>query len=950
MDETTEAARLAVLARFEILDTAPEPLFDSLTDLAARTFDAPIALISLLDADRQWFKSRVGLKSDQTARNISFCQHAIRSDEPLIVLDTHLDPRFSDSPLVVGAPQIRFYAGAPLITPEGHRLGTLCIIDRVPRTAFTGTEVGRLQALAASVMQAMELRVAAVERERIVIVSREREALLAQAENMAAVGSWTWDVVTNRTTWSDEVYRIHGYELSQTAPDLAGVLACYHPDDAIELADKVQRAVSDAQDYELQARIIRPSGEVRDIVARGGCRLGADGRVAGLFGTFQDVTALRLADSALRKSEAKARHLIENSTDMMVRMDKTGRILEVSPACRAFGYEPSDLVGELSLTYIHPEDLEAAIAVGRGNFDDGPLDLGLNREYRFRTKSGAYRWLQGSPTVTRGESGAPLELISTFRDVTERKEAEIALANKEAHYRVLAENARDIIACYGPDGLITYVSPAVFAVLGYRPEELCGASPTAFMHRDDARATVKLLTAYAAEGPDANPITYEYRAFRKGGELVWLEARPRSVFDPGTGALLEFQDAVRDITSRKAMEIELATARDAAVDAMSVKSEFLANMSHEIRTPLTAILGFSSLLSARSDLTETAMGHVKRVSGASKALLAIVNDILDFSKLEAGQMSISPSAVDIAELAQDAIAMFAPQAEDKSLWLEFEEVSSAPPLVLIDPDRVRQILLNLLGNAIKFTEAGTVRLRLAYNRDSSMLRFEVQDTGAGIDEAQCQKLFQRFSQVDASSTRKHGGTGLGLAISKALVEAMDGEIGAASVPGQGSTFYFEVRAPEGNACMVEGTLVDDNDANLSGVRVLLADDNASNRSLARLLFEQLGADVTEVKDGQQALDAAMQAPFDVILLDLHMPVMDGIEALMRLRAGDGPNQNVPVLAFTADPSDSALEAGGGFDGVVGKPIVAAELILELERVTGWQEPESAAEGRYSDVG
>ena len=950
MADLQESDRLKALAGFEILDTPSEPLFDSLTELAAKTFETPIALISLVDDQRQWFKSCIGLDVDHTARDISFCQHAIRSDDALIVLDARLDPLFAANPLVTGPPNIRFYAGAPLITSKGHRLGTLCVIDTVPRSVFDETRIGKLRALANSVMQALELRIAAREREQLAMVAQERAALLAQAERMAGVGTWFLDVATDQTTWSDEVYRIHGIDPSNGSPELAEALACYRPDDARMVGECMSQAVATGEAFDIQARIVRPDGEERDVLVRGACRFGADGVVIGLFGAFQDVTALRLADLALRESEARSRHLLENASDMIVRSDQAGVVIEVSPACRAFGYEAHEIVGLTTSSFLHPDDVEQATAARRNNFNLQGPDLNLVREYRIRKKDGGYRWVQGSPTILRREDGTVGEVISIFRDITDRKEAELALAENEVRYRLLAENARDIIACYGPDGRFTYLSSAATNVLGYGPEELLGKTPMTFMHPDDVKLTIRTLAAYAAAGPGASAVRFEYRAFRKDGTLVWLEANPRAIFDPETGGLREFQDTVRDVTRRKAMEFELATARDDAVDAMSVKSEFLANMSHEIRTPLTAILGFSSLLSARSDLTETAMAYVKRVSGASKALLATVNDILDFSKLEAGQMSISPSAVDVSELAQDAIAMFAPQAEEKSLWLEFEEVSSAPPLVLIDPDRVRQILLNLIGNAIKFTDAGTVRLRLGYNRDSSMLRLEVQDTGSGMDETQCQKLFQRFSQVDASSTRRHGGTGLGLAISKALVEAMDGEIGVASVPGQGSTFYFEVKAPEGSASVVEGTLVDGNDANLSGIRVLLADDNASNRVLARLLLEQLGADVTEVEDGQQALDAAMQAPFDVILLDLHMPVMDGSEALMRLRADDGPNQNVPVLAFTADSSNSALEAGGGFDGVVGKPIVAAEFILELERVTHWQEPVSSAERRYSDVG
>jgi CheY-like chemotaxis protein len=357
-------------------------------------------------------------------------------------------------------------------------------------------------------------------------------------------------------------------------------------------------------------------------------------------------------------------------------------------------------------------------------------------------------------------------------------------------------------------------------------------------------------------------------------------------------------------------------------------------MSHEIRTPLTAILGFSNLLSTRNDLAESAATYVKRVQGASKALLAIVNDILDFSKLEAGQMSIAPRPVDAVELAHEALAMFAPQAEAKSIWLEFEQGNAPPPFVEVDPDRLRQILLNLIGNAIKFTEAGVVRVRMNYFDDLQTLRFEVQDTGVGMDASQSLKLFQRFSQVDASSTRKHGGTGLGLAICKALSEAMGGMIGCDSVPGAGSTFHFEVSAPRsGHIPKLEAAATT---SSLDGMRVLVADDNPSNRELARLLLEEFQVEVTEVQNGQQAVELAALEPFDVILLDLNMPVMDGPTALSRLRTEAGPNQEIPILAFTADPKDRALGPDTRFSGLVLKPIIADDLVSELHRVTRWE--------------
>ncbi len=804
-----EHERLAALDEMEILDSPSEPLFDSLTELAAQTFNTPIALISLVDQKRQWFKACVGLDVDHTAREISFCQHAILSDQVFVVLDATQDERFRDNPLVTGPPDIRFYAGAPLITPEGHRLGTLCIIDTVAREAFTDADASRLQGIASSVMQALRMRLCSRERERIAVVADEQNRLLKLAEEMAGVGTWSWDVAADRTTWSDQVYRIHGYEPGVEPPALQGVLDRYHPEDAAVLAGHVQRAVTEGRDYALEARIYRPDGSERHVIARGACRKGPDGAVTAILGTFLDVTGLKLADENLRANEARLKFVMEQSADLIIRVEPDKGITWVSPSCRLYGYEPEDLVGSFAIELVHPDDRANVAAVRAARFAGLPDPPGSTRDHRIRHKDGSWIWVQGNPTLIRGADGQVIEIVNVLRDVTTEREI--------------------------------------------------------------ART---------------------------------LEAT-----------------------------------RDAAQEAAQVKTDFLANMSHEIRTPLTAILGFTDLLAALTDLPDPAQMMVSRVKGASTALLSIVNDILDFSKLEASQMTIDPRPVDIVAVAEDALAMFGPQAEAKSLWLEFEASPDIPGHVRVDPDRLRQILLNLIGNAVKFTEAGTVRLTLGYDANQQILRVRVEDTGAGMDEAQRARLFQRFSQVDASSTRRHGGTGLGLAICRGLTEAMGGEIDVDSTPGQGSAFHFHIDAPPA-ASPIPTQEESTSPASLSGVRVLLADDNAANRDLARALLQLFDAEVTEAADGAEVVALAAEAPFDVILLDLHMPVLGGQGALHRIRNEPGPNQDAPVFAFTADSAETVDCGAGGFDGVIGKPIVAADMVATLIRATQWQTPEA----------
>jgi len=369
-----------------------------------------------------------------------------------------------------------------------------------------------------------------------------------------------------------------------------------------------------------------------------------------------------------------------------------------------------------------------------------------------------------------------------------------------------------------------------------------------------------------------------------------------------------------------------------------VKSEFLANMSHEIRTPLTAVIGFTGLLAERQDLDDDARTQVQRVVSAGRALLSIVNDILDFSKLEAGHYEIVPRPTSAVECARAALLMFEPQADAKGLVLEFVAEGELPASVALDPDRFRQILLNLIGNAIKFTDRGSVRLGVRY--ETGRLHVSIEDTGAGLSGDQRRHLFQRFSQVDASSTRRHGGTGLGLAICKGLVEAMGGEIGVCSRPRKGSCFFFSIDAPVAQQAVVDGG--GGGEAfSLEGVRVLVVDDNALNRELARAILLHLGAEFSEAADGLAAVEAAQALPYDVILLDIRMPGLDGPATLTRIRQEAGPNQDVPILAFSADAELERFLALG-FDGVVAKPVDPRSLIEAIAKAIQWN-PQIAEE-------
>ena len=384
--------------------------------------------------------------------------------------------------------------------------------------------------------------------------------------------------------------------------------------------------------------------------------------------------------------------------------------------------------------------------------------------------------------------------------------------------------------------------------------------------------------------------------------------------------------AVMDVTDQRQVESELRQARDAAEQAAVVKAEFLANMSHELRTPLTSILGFTALAAAESEMPDTVRHYIDRVNIASKALLTLVNDVLDFSKLEAGEIRLEPRPVDMAALGAEVLSLFSEQASAKGIDLALDLGPTLPPAILVDSDRLRQVLLNLGGNAIKFTDQGHVTLGLDFDEEQERLMASVVDTGPGISPERHSHLFQRFSQIDGSSTRTFGGTGLGLAICKGLIEAMHGAIGVDTEEGRGACFWFEVPTSAVDPIEVANASASVSALGL-GNRFLVVDDNRANRDLVRAILATLGADIVEAANGLDGVREAMELPFDVILMDMRMPGLSGEEAVAEIRRG-GPNAATPIIAFSASADAGQMDQLRrlGFDGCLPKPFTLIDLI------------------------
>ncbi len=510
-------------------------------------------------------------------------------------------------------------------------------------------------------------------------------------------------------------------------------------------------------------------------------------------------------------------------------------------------------------------------------------------------------------------------------DTPSSQQAKRRLNDSLNQYKILAENVTDVIMRTDLDGRHQYVSPASLAVLGYRPEELVGTLRQNFLEPDDAAMMDVILERMLAAPERTEVVTLRVR--HKLGHP--LQTHARLVFEGGVPVAVI--GVSRNVSERLAADIALIEAKVEAEAATRAKGEFLANVSHEIRTPMNGVLGALHLLESEP-ISAEGRRLLREAHDCGRMLSQLVNDILDFSKIEAGQIDLAPEPMDIGQALETVTALLEGQARAKGVKL-LCEIAGDDLWIEADPVRLRQTMFNLVGNAVKFTQVGHVTARLAVSDAADgrrHVRFEVEDTGIGISLEAQSRLFERFRQAEGDTARRFGGTGLGLAISQGLARGMGGEIRFTSTEGQGSTFWLEFDAARARPVSLEAT----EQGLLDGVNILLVEDNPTNRLVARTMLTRLGATVDEAEDGVAGLEAARAGAHDLILMDVQMPHMNGVDATRAIRGLRGPAAQTPIIGLTANVMvhQRADYIAAGMNGVVAKPISPAALLAEIARL------------------
>ena len=1028
---TIEAKRLAALNSYNVMDTLPEKEYDAITRLASYICQVPIALISLLDQERQWFKSSIGFDIDQTRRADSFCNYAILSDEVLEIDNATEDDRVKDNPFVTGDAHIRFYAGAPLIDPDGHRLGSLCVIDTVPRK-LDEQQRDALRTLAAEVMshlmlrkqqQALEVSLAAhkefynlfntspeihyiagadssiefindavtnilgyTPQQAIgrslweFVVSKNREQFLPliemaietgrsfelETQTVTATGEAKWigwcaihkggkwyasgrDItyqkqltdeleqlslvannmvngcsisdVNDNVVWINDAFtNITGYDLR----DVEGkrLRDIFVPgESAINPIEEYKEKIQSKKSYSVHVYATRKDGQQVWLSLITSVIYDQKGDVEKYIRIISDITTRKTTQQDLEILSFAA----QKSPAGMLTRDADGHVMWMNEAAEKItGYSLAEMKGNKYGTMLLGPETDMSV------FENAVKAFQQNQPYSIEIliykKDKTPVWVALSNNPLFNGAGEVERQVSSVIDITERKHAEaelklLSLVGSSINSGVVINNCK---------GEIEWVNPAFEKITGYYLKDVEKKFLGDVLQGDltdtnviqDARQLSKNRKSFEVD----------LLAYRKDRKPMWISVI-NSVILNKKGEVEKYIEVIIDISAKKKVELELITAKEEALQLSRAKDMFISVMTHEIRTPLNAVIGMSHLmLEGNTDPSQKENLDILKFSAEN--LMLLINDVLDFTKIETGNIELEKANVDLRDLVHSINGSMQFKTREKQIELTQKIDSDIPATVVGDRTRLSQILLNLVGNAVKFTESGgvTVELRVVEQTEQDVrIRFAITDTGIGIANNKLNTIFETFKQAEADTTRKYGGTGLGLAISKRLIELHDSRINVESRPGRGSTFWFAITFKKADKN-------DYNNINVEtglNINVLVVDDNQINRLLINKILTKWGATIDFAENGLQAVNKVeTNKNYDVVLMDIHMPEMGGLEATQVIRSKPEPYfKQLPIIALTASMLTNQMSQIGdaGMNDYILKPFEPKTLFEKLSR-------------------
>jgi len=1028
----SEVERLSALSSYNVLDTLPEKEYDAITRLASYICQVPIALISLIDAERQWFKSKIGLDAIETPRADAFCNYTILDNEILEVTDALANDTFKNNVLVTGSPDIRFYAGAPLIDPEGHRLGSLCVIDRVPRK-LTPEQRDALRTLADEVMSHLVLSKQKKELEASLAVHKDFYRLFNSSSEVHFIA----DRESNIELINDAVLPVLGYTPEQaTGRSLWEFVVGKDRDQFLPL---IEKAITTKKAFELETQTVTASGEVkwigwcaitkegkwyasgRDItyqktiladleqlslvaskMINGVAISDANDKVVWTNDAFVDMTGFQLADVehkrlrdviaartaeapdneeynrlisskksyqidvpvnrkdgqmiwvslitsviydstgevekyirvlvdiTARKSTEKDLEILsfaarKTPTGMLIR-NREGIIIWMNEAMeRIVGYSLAEMKGKIFGTMLNGEDTDLSV------LEQAVNAVKENRAYevelKIYKKDGTPIWASIANSPLFNESGTVERQIGVFVDISARKKAEEQLKMLS----LVASSTTSGVVINDSEGKVEWINNAFEKITGYNLNDVKDK------HLGDTLkgelTDVAIIQRARELSKNKQSFEVDLLAYRKDGQPLWVSVINSVILDKA-GKVDKYIEVIIDITAKKKVELELISAKEKALQLNRAKDMFIGVMSHEIRTPLNAVIGMSHLLIDDSPL-ESQKESLNILKFSAENLMTLINDVLDFTKIETGNIELEKANVNLRDMVKSITNSMQYKATEKGIYLNSNIDANLPQLVIADSARLVQVLLNLTGNAVKFTDTGGVTIDLKVLEESNKnirIRFAVTDSGIGIAQNKLSTIFESFKQAEADTTRKYGGTGLGLAISKRLVELHDSRINVDSVLGQGSTFWFIItfnRADNLNSSS--------NNKMELGLRlnVLVVDDNQINRILVNKVLKKWGTTVDFAENGQEAVNKIeTNMNYDVVLMDVHMPIMGGLEATQIIRAKPETYfQQLPIVALTASMLSNEVNqmTQSGMNDFILKPFEPKTLYDKLLR-------------------